>query len=62
MSKKEQPKGINRWLGNDAVYIYNGLLFSPPAKKEKRNLSICDNIDGSRSYYGKWEMLEKDSY
>lgn len=49
MSKKEQPKVINRRLDNDVVYIYNGLLFSPPAKKEKRNLAI----DGSRSYYGK---------
>ena len=35
MSKKEQPKVINRWLDNDAVYIYNGLLFSPLPKKKK---------------------------
>jgi len=62
MSKKEQPKVFNRWLDNDVVCIYNGLLFSSPAKKEKRNLAICDNIDGSRSYYGKWEMSEKESY
>ena len=29
---------------------------------KKRNLAICNNMDGSRGYYAKWNKSEKDKY
>ena len=50
----------NRWMGKeDVVYIYNGIILSH--KKEEWNLAICNNRDGPRWYYAKWDSLaEKD--
>ena len=38
------------------VYIYNGILVNC---KKTWNLAICDNMDGPRSYYAKWNKLTK---
>ena len=29
---------------------------------KKWNLAICNNMDGSRGYYAKWNKSEKDKY
>ena len=41
----------------DTVYTHNGTL-----AKEEWNLVICNNMDGSKGYYAKWNNSEKDKY
>ena len=51
---------INRWLHKEVVgHIYNGLLLS---HKKEWNITICNNIDGSRGYYAKWNKSDKDKH
>ena len=38
------------------VYIYNGILLN----HKKRNLAICDEMDGPWGHYAKWDKSEKD--
>ena len=38
-------------------YIYNGILFS---NKKERNLAICENMDGPRGYYAKWNKSDRE--
>ena len=53
MSKKSNLKSsIDDWIMMWYAYTMDYYL-APLPKKKKRNLAICDNIDGSRSYYGK---------
>ena len=42
---------INRWMDKHVVYIYNGILLNI---KKKEILPICDNMDGFKEYYAKW--------
>ena len=45
--------------GMRRFYINNGRLFS---HKKEWNLAICDNMDGPRGYYPKWDKSEKEKY
>ena len=38
--------------------IYNGILFS----HKKWNSAICNNMDGLREYYAKWNKSDIDKY
>ena len=42
----------------DLAHVYNGLFVG----HKKWNIAICDNMDGPRDYYGKWNKSEKDKY
>jgi len=47
---------IDRWMNKDVVYMYNRILLS--CKKEW-DLTICDNMNGPRRYYGKWNKSNR---
>ena len=50
---------IDKRVGKeDAVLTYNKILLGH--KKEERSHTICDNTDGCRGYYAKWNKSEKD--
>ena len=42
------------------LYIYIRILLSN--LKKEWNLAICNNMDGSRGYYAKWNKSERDQY
>ena len=44
---------IDRWMNKDVKYIYIYVI-------KKWNLAVCDNIDGSKGYYAKWNKSDKD--
>ena len=51
---------IDRWMDKeDVVNIYNGMLLS---NKREWNLAICNKKNGSRGYYTKWYVSEKDKH
>ena len=37
------------------VFIYNGKLI-----KKERDLAICNNMDGPRGYYAKWNKSDEE--
>ena len=39
------------------MFMYNGILLS---HKNRWNLAICDNIDGPRGYYAKWNKSDRE--
>ena len=39
------------------VHIYNEILFS---HKKEGNLAICDNVDGPRGHYAKWNKSDTE--
>ena len=39
----------------DVVHIYNGIVLS---HKKEWNPDICDNMDGPRVYYAKWNKSD----
>ena len=39
------------------IYIYIWILLSP---KREWNFAICDNMDGPRGYYAKWNMAGRE--
>ena len=41
------------------IYTHDGILLS---HKKESKLAICDNMDGLRGYYAKWNKSEKDKY
>ena len=43
----------------EMVYVLNGILLS---NQKEWNLSICNNMDGTRVYYGKQNKSEEDKY
>ena len=48
------------WMDKeDAVCIYNGILLS---HKKEWNPDTCNNMDGFRGYYAKWNKSEKNEY
>ena len=48
------------WLTDkDVVYIYNGILLDD---QKEWNLTICNNVDGTRVYQAKRNKWEKDEY
>ena len=48
------------WMDEeDVVCIHNGILLS---HKKEWNLDICNNMDGAREYYVKWNKSEKDKH
>ena len=54
----KQPKflSIDEWI-KKICYIYNGILLS---HKKEWNLAICDNMDGLRKYYSKWNKPDRE--
>ena len=40
------------------TYIYNGILLS--YLKKEQNLAICNNMDGPRGYYAKWDKSDRE--
>ena len=49
---------INRWMTEDVVHIYKGILLSH--KKKIKNNAICSNMAGPGDYHTKWSKPEKD--
>ena len=48
----------DRWMNKeDVVHTYNGILLS---YKKEWKLAICDNMDGPRGYYAKWNKLGRE--
>ena len=43
-------------IDEDELYIYNGIFFS----HKKEYLAICDNMDGPRRYYAKWNKSGRE--
>ena len=39
------------------IHTHNGILLS---HKKELNLAICDNMDGSRGYYDKWNKSDTE--
>ena len=57
---KEKPKmSIDRWMDEDVVHIYSGMLIS---HKKAWNNAICSNMDKPRDYHTKQSQSEKDKY
>ena len=45
---------IDWWMDKeDVIYMHNGILFG---NKKEWNHAICNNVDGTRVYYAKWNM------
>ena len=42
---------------NTHTYTYNGILIS---HKKEWNLANCDNTDGPRMYYAKWNKADRE--
>ena len=43
-------------------YIDRSWNISQTLKKRDWNLAICDNTDGPKEYYAKWNKSDKDKY
>ena len=58
----KQPKcpPIDEWV-KKMRYIYTQWNITQPWKKELK-LAICNNMDGPRENYAKWNKSEKDKY
>ena len=41
----------------DVIYIYNGLLLN---HKKEWKFAICNNMDGPRGYYAKWNKSDRE--
>ena len=49
---------ISGWKDKeDVAYTYNGILLS---HKKEWNLTLCDNMDGPRKYYAKWNKSDRE--
>ena len=57
----KEPKcpSMDEWI-KKIWYIFTVEFYS--ARKKLLNLVICNNMDGARKYYAKWNKLEKDKY
>ena len=49
-SMERTQMSIDWWMGEDVVYIYNGVLIG---KQKEWNLATCNYMDGTRGYYAK---------
>ena len=47
---------------NAVVHTYDGMLLSHKKNAAECVVGICDNMDGPREYYVKWNMSAKDKY
>ena len=45
-----------RWMNEDVVHVYNGMLLS---HRKEWNNSICSNMDLTRDYRTKWNVRKK---
>ena len=46
------------WMDKeDMVYAYNGILLSD---QKEWNLAICNDVDGTRMYYAKWNKSVRE--
>ena len=51
---------VDEWIKKMwSINIYSGKLLS---HNKEWNCAICNNMDGPRRYYAKWNKLEKDKY
>ena len=50
---------IDKWVDEDMVHIYNGILLS---RKKEWNNAIYSNMDRPRDYRTIWSKSEKDEY
>jgi len=50
---------IDKWVDEDMVHIYNGILLS---RKKEWNNAIYSNMDRPRDYHTTWSKSEKDEY
>ena len=41
----------------DVMYIHNGILLG---HKKEWNLAVCDQLDGPRGYYAKWNKSDRE--
>ena len=56
MQATEVP--INRWKDKeDVVYLCSGTLLN---HKKEWDLAICNNMDGPRGYYAKWNKSDRE--
>ena len=39
------------------VYVYHGILLS---NKKEWNFAICNNVDGPRGHYAKWNESDRE--
>ena len=46
------------WIAGRFFIIYHG---SPLSHKKEWNLAICDNMDGPRGYYAKWNKSDRET-
>ena len=53
----KQPKCLFIYEWIKILYIYTGIL---PIHKKEWSLPICNNLDGSRGYYGKWNVSDRE--
>lgn len=61
---RKQLTCINEWVDKEdvvcvhlCIYTYYGILLS---HKKEWNLAICNNINGAREFYAKWNKLVRD--
>ena len=47
---------IDRWMDEDMVHIYNGILLS---HEKEWNTAICSNMDRTRDYHSKWSRSDR---
>ena len=48
---------IDRWMDEEVVHMYNGILLS---HKKAWNNAICNNMDGPRNYHTKWSKSDRE--
>ena len=51
----KQPESIDRWMDQDVVYAYDGMLL----RHEKWTDAICNNMNGPRDYDAQWGKSER---
>ena len=49
---------IKRQINKNVVHIYKRILLS---HKNEWDLTVCDNRDGSRGHYAKWNQSDRES-
>ena len=53
---------VDRWMDKeDALRIYNGILFGLKKLWKVWNLAICDNMAGPRGHDAKWSKSDRES-
>ena len=48
---------IDRWMDEDVIWIYNGILLS---HKKEWNTVFCSNMDGPKGYHIEWSKSDRE--